>query len=145
MDVQRDPAILKRKRARRMVLAAVGVIVVIAGSWQVSKLKPAAPTVASSSVYFGVVKRGPMVPGGNRRGQLVPEEIRWIPSTATGRVDDVVLHPGAQVTPGTIILRLSNPDLKQQVGDAELAVKAAVAQLENARSTIKTTRMQQEI
>jgi len=145
MDVQRDPAILKRKKTRRMVLGAVGVIVLIAGSWQVAQLKPAAPTVASSSVYFGVVKRGPMVREVRGAGTLVPEDIRWITTTASGRVADIVLHPGAAVQPGTVILQLTNPDLKQQVGDADLAVKAAVAQYENARSNLQTTKMQQEM
>jgi HlyD family secretion protein len=74
-------------------------------------------------------------------GQLVPEDIRWITTTATGRVERIVLHPGAVVKPGTVILELSNPDLRQQVADADLAVKAAAAQLENARSNLKTNRM----
>ena len=128
-----------------MVLAAVGVIVVIVGSWQVSQLKPAAPTVASSSVYFGTVKRGPMVREVRGAGNLVPEDIRWITTTATGRVERIILRPGARVEPGTVILQLTNPDLKQQVSDADMAVKAAVAQLESARSNLATTRMQQEI
>lgn len=145
MDVQRDPAILKRKKAVRFVLAAVAIVVLIAASFWVSRLKPASPTVASSAVYFGVVKRGPMVREVRGAGTLVPEEIRWITTTATGRVEARVLDPGANVKPGTVILRLSNPDLKQQVSDADFAVKAAVAQLENARSGLKTTRMSQEI
>jgi HlyD family secretion protein len=120
-------------------------VVLIAASVYVSGLEPAAPSVASSAVYFGTVKRGPMVREVRGAGQLVPEEIRWITTTATGRVENVVIHPGASVKPGTVILQLSNPDLKQQVGDADLAVKAAVAQLENARSGLKTTRMSQEM
>jgi len=145
MDVQRDPAILKRKKTRRMVLGAVGVIVLIAGSWQVAQLKPAAPTVASSSVYFGVVKRGPMVREVRGAGTLVPEDIRWITTTASGRVAFFFFYPGEAVQPVTVILQLTNPDLKQQVGDADLAVKAAVAQHENARSNLQTTKMQQEM
>jgi HlyD family secretion protein len=78
-------------------------------------------------------------------GTLVPEDIRWITTTATGRVERIVLQPGAVVKPGTVILELSNPDLRQQVTDADLAVKAANAQLENARSNLKTTRMSLEI
>jgi len=145
MDVQRDPAILKKKKIRRMVLAAVGLMVLAAASVYVAGLEPAAPTVASSAVYFGTVKRGPMVREVRGAGVLVPEEIRWITTTASGRVEKVVIHPGAVVKPGTVILELSNPDLKQQVGDADLAVKAAVAQLENAGATLKITRMSQEM
>jgi len=60
-------------------------------------------------------------------------------------VQDIIRPPGAPVQPGTFILQLSTPALKQQVADADLAVKAAGAQLDNARSALKTTKMQQEM
>ncbi len=129
---------------RRAAIAAVGALVIIAISVAVSRLPQAAPTVASNAVYFGVVKRGSMVREVRGAGTLVPEDIRWITTTANGRVENIVLHPGASVKPGTVILELTNPDLKQQVGDADLAVKAAVAQLDNARSNLKTNRLSLE-
>jgi HlyD family secretion protein len=110
----------------------------------VLQLEPAAPTVARNSIYPGTVKRGPMVREVRGAGTLVPEDIRWITTTANGRVERVVIHPGAVVKPGTVIFELSNPDLKQQVTDADLAVKAAVATLENARSNLKNTRLSLE-
>ena len=60
-------------------------------------------------------------------GTLVPEEIRWIPATTSGRVESIVLRPGASVKPGTVILELSNPDLQQQANNAELDWKSGVA------------------
>jgi len=144
MDVQRDPAILKKKKLRRAILAAFGAVAIIAASYYFSQLQPAAPTVASNGLYFGVVKRGPMVREVRGAGTLVPEDVRQITTTSNGRVEKIVLRPGAVVKPGTVILELSNPDLKQQVGDADLAVKAAVAQLENARSNLKTNRLSLE-
>jgi HlyD family secretion protein len=145
MDVQRDPAILKRKKLRRSLYAAGGAVIIIAVTVAVSQLQPAAPTVQRSGIYFGTVKRGPLTREVRGSGTLVPEDIRWITTTATGRVERIVLHPGATVKPGTVILQLSNPDLRQQVADADLAVRAAVAQLDNARSNLKTTRLSLEI
>jgi HlyD family secretion protein len=145
MDVQRDPAILKRKKLRRVLFGIGAVGVIIAVSVAVSQLEQAAPTVSGSAVYFGTVKRGPFVREVRGSGTLVPEDIRIITTTATGRVARLVLQAGASVKPGTVILELTNPDLKQQVADADLAVKAALAQLEGARSNLKTTRMQQEL
>jgi HlyD family secretion protein len=145
MDVQRDPAILKRKKQRRMLVGIGAVGVIIAVSVAVSQLEPAAPTVARGSVYMGTVKRGNMVREVRGAGTLVPEEIRQITTTATGRVSRLVLQAGASVKPGTVILELTNPDLRQQVTDADLAVKAAQAQLDKARSDLRTTRMSQEI
>jgi HlyD family secretion protein len=145
MDVKRDPAILKRKQQRRAIIGVVVALGIVAVTVAVSQLQPAAPTVAASSVYTGTVKRGSMVREVRGAGTLVPEDIRWLTTTASGRVERLVLRAGAQVQPGTVILELSNPDLRQQVGDAELAWKAAVAQYENARANQKTTRLQQEI
>jgi len=144
MDVKRDPKILKRKKIRRIVLAAVGGAAVIAITFLVSGLKPAAPTAPANTVWFGTVQRGPMVREVRGAGQLVPEDIRWISGTVQGRIERIVLLPGAQVEVGTVILELSNPDLAASVNDAELAWKAAEAQLVNARAGMATTRMQQE-
>lgn len=144
MDVKRDPAILKRKQRNRLIVGVIAVAAVIGLTVAVSQLQPAAPTVAGSAVYSGTVKRGPMVREVRGAGTLVPEDIRWISTTATGKVERLVLRAGAEVKPGTVILELSNPDLKQQVSDAELAWKAAVAQLDNARSNQATSRLSQE-
>ena len=70
-------------------------------------------------------------------GTLVPEDIRWIPARTAGRVEKIVLRAGAQVTPGSVILELSNPDLQQQVRGAELNWKSGQAQLDNRRTDLK--------
>jgi len=142
MDIKRDPAILKRKKLRQAVILGLGVIAVVVISVAVSKLKPAAPSVPEGTLWFGTVKRGPMVREVRGAGTLVPEEIRWITATTSGRVEKIILRAGAIVSPGTVILQLSNPDLKQAASDAELAWRAAQAQLANQTSTLKTTRLQ---
>jgi HlyD family secretion protein len=145
MDIQRDPAILRRKKIRQaLVLAFVGVGVV-AITAAVMQLEPAAPTVPKATVWSNTVKRGPMVRSVNGAGTLVPEDVRLIPALAPGRVERIILRPGAQVEPGTVILELSNPDLQQQVATAELNWKGSVAQLENQRATLQTQRLQYEI
>jgi HlyD family secretion protein len=143
MDVKRDPAILKKKHRNRVILAIIGLVAVAGVTVYVSQLEPAAPSVPHSSLYYGTVKRGPMVREVRGSGTLKPEEIRTITTTATGRVERF-LRPGAVVTPDTVIVELSNPDLRQQVNDAELAWKAAVAQLQNAKANQKTTKSSQE-
>ena len=109
MDVKRDPAILRRKKIRRGILLGVGAVAVIAISVAVSRLKPAAPSIANarSTLWINKVKRGPFVREVRGAGTLVPEDIRWIPATTSGRVEKIVLRPGAQVAPGTVVLELS--------------------------------------
>ena len=64
-------------------------------------------------------------------GTLTPEDIRWIPATTQGRVEKIILRPGTSVKPDSVILELSNPQLEQQLQDAELKLQAAEAGLAN--------------
>ena len=94
MDVKRDPAILKRKKQRQTILAVIGVLVLIGISARVMNLKPAAPTVDANAAWTGKVIRGPLVREVKGSGTLVPEDIRWITATTSGRVERIVLQAG---------------------------------------------------
>ena len=144
VDIKRDPAILKKKRMRQSAFAVAGVIAIIMVTIGVSKLKPAAPEVERSTVWIDVVKRGPMTRAVRGAGRLVPEDIRWITATTSGRVERIVLRPGAQVQPGTVIAVLTNPQLQQQVLQARLAAESAQADLKNQRATLQSTLLNQE-
>jgi HlyD family secretion protein len=102
-----------------IILAAVGGI-----SWYVSRLKPAAPTVDRATVWIDTVKRGPMLRQVRGLGKLVPEEITWVPAVTEGRVEKKLLEAGARVTPDTILLELSNPQLEQETVSVEWDWKA---------------------
>ncbi|MFO7302049.1 MAG: HlyD family efflux transporter periplasmic adaptor subunit [Acidobacteriota bacterium] len=143
MDTPRDPAYLRRRRRRRW-LAGVGVAAaVLSLSVAVSRLEPALPGVSESSLWIRTVQRGPLVREVRGTGTLVPEEIRWITASSAGRVERILLQPGARVEPGTVILELSNPDLQQSVRSAETDWQTAVAQLANQRATLRNTRFAQ--
>lgn len=143
MDTPRDPAYLRRRRRRRW-LAGVGVAAaVLSLSVAVSRLEPALPGVSESSLWIRTVQRGPLVREVRGTGTLVPEEIRWITASSAGRVERILLQPGASVEPGTVILELSNPDLQQSVRSAETDWQTAVAQLANQRATLRNTRFAQ--
>jgi HlyD family secretion protein len=139
MDLNRDPAILRRKKIRRGIFMGVAIVGIIAISVAVSRLEPAAPSVQRATIWPDTVKRGAFTREVRGAGKLVPEEIRWIPAMASGRVERIVLRPGARVEPGTVIIELSNPDLEQQVRNAELNWRTAEAQLAERKSTVGTS------
>ena len=143
MDQKRDPAILKLRRRRRIVAGVVAGVGLVLTSVAVSRLEPALPGVTESALWIRTVQRGPMVREIRGTGTLVPEEIRWITATSSGRVDRIVLQPGAHVEPGTVILELSNPDLRQSVLGAERDWQTAVAQLAHQKATLVNTRFSQ--
>jgi HlyD family secretion protein len=143
MDVPR-PGAARRRLIRRItygsvVLAAVPLITV-----GLYRLKPAAPTVERATVWPDTVKRGPMLRQVRGLGTLVPEEILWIPATSDGRVERILVRPGAVVRQDTILLVLSNPELDLAALDAEYQVKAAEAQYTDLRVQLESKRLNQQ-
>jgi HlyD family secretion protein len=143
VDIAR-PSQARKKKIRRALYIGIAVIVVGAISLGVSRLRPAAPTVDRAVVWVDTVKRGDFTRQVRGSGTLVPEDIRWIPAQTQGRVERIVLRPGAQVTPDTVILELSNPELTQSVRDAQLAYQAAQAAFENRKAELQSNLLSQE-
>src|SRR4029078_8107292 len=104
MDVKRDPAILKKKKIRRAILGGLAIIAIIAISVAVSRLKPAAPSVSATTLWFGTVQRGARVREVHGDGTLLPEDIPWSPATTSDQDEIVGLRLGVIVNPGTVIL-----------------------------------------
>ena len=143
MDIQR-PSNARAKKIKR-ILYVTGAVVVIAGiTLGLSRLKPAAPTVDSSTIWPDTVKRGPMVRDVRGLGTLVPEDIHWIPAQTSARVDKIVIRPGHLVKPDTVILEMSNPELQRDVLDAEYALKAAEANYANLKVQVDSDLMNQK-
>lgn len=144
VDIARSPDVLRKKKIRRALYAAAALVVIVLITVGVSRLKPAAPTVERATVWVDTVKRGSMIRQVRGSGTLVPEEIRWIPATTQGRVERIVLRPGAQVQPGTVILELSNPELQQSVMEAQLAYSSAQAAYQNRKAETESQLLSQQ-
>jgi HlyD family secretion protein len=136
MDIAR-PSNARKKRIRQIIYGAVGLAAVALVTVGLSRLKPAAPTVERAVVFPDTVKRGPMVRQVRGLGTLTPEDIRWIPATTQGRVEQIILRPGTAVKAGDVVLVLSNPQLEQQLQDAQLKLEAAEAGLANTKVSLQ--------
>jgi multidrug resistance efflux pump len=109
-----------------------------------ASLKPAAPSVARTTLWVDSVRRGEMVREVRGPGTLVPEHVRFITAVSAGRVDRVRAQPGQLVQPQTVLLELSNPDVQIQSLQAEQQLTAAQAQLLTLRTALKAERLTQE-
>jgi HlyD family secretion protein len=143
MDKPR-PDLSRKRRTRRIALGGAGLAAVLLITLGLSRLAPAAPQVEKGSVWIDTVKRGPMLRQVRGLGTLVPEEIRWIPATTEGRVERIVVQPGAMVKPDTVILVLSNPELELQALDAESLWRAAEAQYVELKVRLESQRLDQK-
>jgi HlyD family secretion protein len=107
-------------------------------------MEPAAPTVERATVLEDVVKRGSIIRQVRGPGTLVPEDTRWLPATTDGRVERILLQPGAHVEADTVILVLSNPQVEQEALDARLALQSTLAALDNLRAQLQSDLLTQQ-
>ena len=145
MDIQRPASVARQKKMRRIMFAVIGVLVIGVVSVVLARLKPAAPPVERATVWVDTVKRGSMLRQVRGLGTLVPvdEARRLIPAATQGRVERVVIRPGATVESDTVILELSDPQLQQSLSDAEQQLRAAQADYHSLEARLQTDRLNQ--
>lgn len=141
MDIPRPDQARKRRR-RRILYSVAGLGLLTLITIGLSRLKPAAPLV--ENVWPDTVKRGEMLCQVHGNGTLVPEEILWIPTLSSGRVEAIRVLPGAVVKADTVLVELSNPEVEQAAFDADWQLKGAEAEVSNLRVQLDTARLNQE-
>jgi HlyD family secretion protein len=118
-------------KRKKYIYASLGIVGVVLVTVALNSLDPAAPPVSRATIWTDTVEQGTMLREVRASGTLIPESITWIPAVTGGRIDEIFVRPGATVTPGTVILTLSNPD-------EQLAELNAQQQLEGARAALTT-------
>lgn len=90
-------------------------------------------SVSAIDLRFETVQQGPLDVYSNAYGELISAKERLLTAPAQGKVAEILVRPGTQITPETIILRLSNPKLEQEVNEA----KGTLAQQQAQREAYK--------
>jgi HlyD family secretion protein len=144
MDVPRGKSSARKRRVRVALYAIVAIVAIAAITFGVSRMKPAAPSVERSTALIDTVKRGQMLRQVRGIGTLVPMDIRVIAAATEGRVERVLVQPGTEVSAGTVLIELSNPELQQGTVDIDYQVRAAEADYNNIRARLESERMSQQ-
>jgi HlyD family secretion protein len=144
MDVPRQNNAKRKRQIRNVLLGVLAVAAITAITVGLTRMRPAAPGVERSTLLIDTVKRGEMLRQVHGNGTLVPQKVLWIPAPADGRVENVLVQAGVEVTPGTVIAEMVNPQLEQEAQDAEYQVKAIEADLDNLRVKLESDRMTQQ-
>jgi HlyD family secretion protein len=127
VDIHR-PELKRQRQRRRWLYGSIAVAVFALAGLAVYSLDPAAPTVARNSVWTDTVRTGEFVREVRGPGSLVPKEIRWVPAASAGRVERILVKPGARVEADSVLVELSNPELVQQADEARWQATAAEAE-----------------
>ena len=144
MDIPRGKEVARRRFLIRVALSAVALFGAAGMTYGVRQLKPAAPTVEFSTVWPDTVKRGPMLRQVRGLGTLVPEQILFIPAQSDGRIERIHLRAGQAVKPDTVILELSNPELKVAAVTAQYDLKVAEAGLVDVSVNVQSLAFDKE-
>ena len=140
MDIKREPP----KKTKKYIAGGVAIVGVLVISAFISRLRPAAPPVERATLWIDSVKKGDMTISVNAPGTLVPEHIRIIVATTSGRVETLPVRPGATVTPDQTILTLSNPDLDLQTLQYQQQLTQSYSALAQLKTALQQGLMTQE-
>lgn len=132
MDIKRTNA-RERKQRRRMYIGSITVITVALLGFGLFNVNPPAPSVSQSQVWIDQVQQGEMLRQVRGTGVLVPREVRWIAAQSPGRIERILVKPGARVEAEQVIMVMTNPDLLQAMEESEWALSAGRAEYASAR------------
>jgi len=144
MDIAR-PDLRRQRRRRQLIMASLAVFGLAALTFGLSRLQPAAPRVQRAQTWTDTVVRGDLLRQVRGNGTLVPEVIHWIPAVTSGRVERILVLPGAEVSADTVLVELSNPEVEQAEFDARWQLKAAEAQFTRLKVQLESELLAQEV
>lgn len=142
MDIPRPSRKLALRR-RRILIGALITFGVVGVTLGLSKLEPAAREVEFKTLFTGSVERGEMLRAVRGPGTLVPKEIRIVTSERDGVVERRLVEAGSQVTADTVIVELSNPELEQELQEANLQLLGVQAEYNDLKARLDSQLLNQ--
>ncbi|AOW77175.1 RND transporter [Colwellia sp. PAMC 20917] len=109
-----------------MVTIAV-VIVIILVSYAKASLNNV--SLARKDLLLATVKQGDIDVTVEGYGKLTSDKLQLITTLTKATVEEILLKPGATVTKESVIVKLANPELQQQVQSAEYSLAESRANL----------------
>ena len=140
MDIKREPP----KKRGKYIMIGVGVAVLAITTVALGNLEQRAPSVDRATLWIDSVQRGTMTRQVRAPGTLTPEHIRYVVAVTSGRVEVLPVRPGVTVTPTTLLLELSNPDVQLEMLNAQSAVTSAQQNYVTLQTTLESQRLQLE-
>lgn len=126
MDIQRSD-VKSRHLTQRVIIAGVAVVIVSLSliAWRMIER---APAVAAERLWYGEVKRGELLHRIAASGSLVAPRVRAVTNRSAGIVESLEVLPGDQVEVDSVLIRMSSPDLQEELTQARWDLAAAEAE-----------------
>ncbi|MCG7537359.1 HlyD family efflux transporter periplasmic adaptor subunit [Pseudoalteromonas sp. OOF1S-7] len=121
MDIQVEQK--KSIKVNWLWLGGVALFVIMTG-WLLAQ-PTAQASLATGDAWIGDVRQGDLTISVAGFGQLKSRTPRLISAASEATVEEIILRPGAEVTPDSIIMRLQDANLAQALKDAKRALQQA--------------------
>jgi HlyD family secretion protein len=135
-----------KKPIKRYVI--IGTSLVLLLTWLINSFlfnsANSSPSISAEGLTITAVKSGDLIQDVRAPGNLVAINRKWLSSRVSAKVVKRVLEPGAIVTPDSIILQLSSPELTQQYKRVKIEYKIAQAQLDALKEIQITERQKKQ-
>ena len=140
-----DRAIVHSPRRLPRAALAIAVTAAIAAAvwWAAGRRGGTRLRVERDHVTVGDVVRGPFEDVVPVTGEVAPPRAVFLDTVEGGRVERVLVEPGAQVTAGQLLVELSNPTLQLDVISREAQVTEQLNQLRNVELALEQARIEQ--
>ncbi|MFT5295914.1 MAG: HlyD family secretion protein [Colwellia sp.] len=123
-----------KKKPKKTLLSNKGVIITIAVLIVIilvnyAKVSLNNVNLARKDLLLATVKQGDIEVTVEGYGKLTSDKLQLITTLTKATVEEIVLKPGATVTKESVIVKLANPELQQQVQSAEYSLAESRANL----------------
>jgi multidrug efflux pump subunit AcrA (membrane-fusion protein) len=136
MDISIQPkrkSLLKRYWLLIAPVAAVTAIIALTNSFG-----SASYVADRDKLVLGEVQRGEFFVQIRGVGTLVPKNMQWLAANVDGRVDTIEVEPGAVVSHGDVIARLSNLKLIEQLEEEQWEMQAQAKEFHAAEVSLQS-------
>ena len=123
---------------RRFWYGPVLAVVLGAALFVGGKYRNVSYLVAEESILIDTVTAGELLVSVRGYGQLSSRDVYWIGSETQGRVSRILAKPGDHVRAGDVLVELVNPQLLQNLRDADLEFSARQADMRASDVTRET-------
>lgn len=137
MDIIKTPE--KKPLWRRFWYAPPLAIALVAVLIAAGKYRNVSYLVSEDAILIDQVTAGDLSVSVRGYGQLASSDVYWIGAETRGRVSRILAKPGDLVHEGEIIVELLNPQLLQELKDAELEFAARKADMRASQVSRETT------
>lgn len=130
--IEKKQKIPRLQLTKQKYFIAIGVVLLIVIFFALKYLwflSQADYGVDAKTLNFGEVKKGNFKVSVRGTGTLVPDNVQWLTAITDATVVRRVLKAGNKVKEGDLIVELTNPQLVQQLAEAEFEFEALRAQL----------------